>query len=117
MLNDFFNTDMITEVKRNIKIKNEHGLTVQDWKVIYTNIKCQLSSKILMSTDETGIINSSKNTYKIFVNNDVEIKQNDILLVNKGGIEYKFKAGKPIRYTDFIEHQEIAVEEVEKNET
>ena len=116
MLNDFFNTDTIVEVKRNKKTKNEYGLTVQDWEVIYTNIKCQLSAGILRAT-ETGIINSSKNAYKIFVDNNVEIKQNDILLVNKGGVEYKFKAGKPIRYTDFIEHQEIAVEEVEKNET
>nr|DAO49435.1 MAG TPA: head closure knob [Caudoviricetes sp.] len=116
MLNEFFNTDTIVEVKRNIKTKNEHGLTVQSWEVIYANIKCQLSVGILRAT-ETGIINSSKNTYKILVNNDIDIKQNDILLVNKGGIEYKFKAGKPIKYTDFIEHQEIAVEEVDKNET
>lgn len=116
MLNDFFNTDTIVEVKRNIKTKNEHGLTVQDWKVIYTDIKCQLSVGILRAT-ENGIINSSKNTYKILVDNDADIKQNDILLVNKGGIEYKFKAGKPIKYTDFLEHQEITVEEVDKNES
>ena len=116
MLNEFFNTDTIVEVKRNKKTKNEHGLTVQGWEVVYTNIKCQLSVGILRAT-ENGIINSSRNTYKILVSNDVEIKQNDILLVNKGGIEYKFKAGKPIKYTDFIEHQEITVEEVERNET
>nr|DAT01922.1 MAG TPA: head closure knob [Caudoviricetes sp.] len=116
MLNEFFNTDMITEVKRNKKTKNEHGLTVQSWEVVYTNVKCQLSVGILRAT-ETGIINSSRNTYKILVGNDADIKQNDILLVNKGGIEYKFKAGKPIKYTDFIEHQEVAVEEVDKNET
>lgn len=116
MLNEFFNTDTIVEVKRNVKTKDENGLTVQDWKVIYTDIKCQLSVGILRAT-ETGIINSSRNTYKILVSNDADIKQNDILLVNKGGIEYKFKAGKPIKYTDFIEHQEIAVEEVDKNET
>ncbi len=116
MLNEFFNTDTITEVKRNKKTKNEHGLTVQSWEVIYINVKCQLSVGILRAT-ETGIINSSKNTYKILVNNGIDIKQNDILLVNKGGIEYKFKAGKPIKYTDFLEHQEIAVEEVERNES
>lgn len=116
MLNEFFNTDTIVEVKRNKKTKNEHGLTVQDWEVVYTNIKCQLSVGILRAT-ENGIINSSRNTYKILVSNDVEIKQNDILLVNKGGIEYKFEAGKPIKYTGFIEHQEITVEEVERNET
>lgn len=116
MLNEFFNTDMIIEVKRNIKTKNENGLTVQDWKVVYSNIRCQLSIGILRAT-ENGIINSSKNSYKIFVSNDVEIKQNDILIVNKGGIEYKFKAGKPIKYTDFLEHQEITVEEVDKNES
>lgn len=116
MLNEFFNTDTIVEVKRNIKTKNEHGLTVQSWEVVYANIKCQLSVGILRAT-EPGIINSSKNTYKILVNNDIDIKQNDILLVNKGGIEYKFKAGKPVKYTDFLEHQEIAVEEVDKNET
>nr|DAS75937.1 MAG TPA: head closure knob [Bacteriophage sp.] len=116
MLNEFFNTDVITEVKRNKKTKNEHGLTVQGWEVVYTNVKCQLSAEILRAT-ETGVINSSKNTYKILVSNDVEIRQNDILLVNKGGIEYKFKASKPIKYTDFIEHQEIAVEEVERNES
>ena len=116
MLNAFFNTDTIVEVKRNIKTKNEHGLTVQSWEVVYANIKCQLSVGILRAT-ETGIINSSKNTYKILVNNDIDIKQNDILLVNKGGIEYKFKAGKPIKYTDFLEHQEIAVEEVDRNES
>ena len=107
---------LIVEVKRNIKTKNEHGLTVQSWEVVYANIKCQLSVGILRAT-ETGIINSSKNTYKILVNNDIDIKQNDILLVNKGGIEYKFKAGKPIKYTDFLEHQEITVEEVDKNES
>ena len=116
MLNEFFNTDTIVEVKRNIKTKNEHGLTVQSWEVVYANIKCQLSVGILRAT-ETGIINSSKNTYKILVNNDIDIKQNDILIVNKGGIKYKFKANKPIKYTDFLEHQEIAVEEVDKNET
>lgn len=116
MLNEFFNTDTIVEVKRNTKTKDEDGLTNQDWKVIYTDIKCQLSAGILRAT-ETGIMNSSKNTYKILVSNDADIKQNDILLVNKGGIEYKFKAGKPIKYTDFLEHQEIAVEEVDKNET
>ena len=116
MLNEFFNTDTIVEVKRNKKTKNEHGLTVQDWEVVYTNIKCQLSVGILRAT-ENGIINSSRNTYKILVSNDVEIKQNDILFVNKGGIEYKFKANKPIKYTGFIEHQEITVEEVERNET
>lgn len=116
MLNEFFNTDTIVEVKRNIKTKDEDGLTEQGWKVVYTDIKCQLSVGILRAT-EPGIINSSRNTYKILVSNDADIKQNDILLVNKGGIEYKFKAGKPIKYTDFIEHQEIAVEEVDKNET
>ena len=115
MLNDFFNTDTIVEVKRNIKTKNEHGLTVQSWEVVYANIKCQLSVGILRAT-ENGIINSSRNTYKILVDNDADIKQNDILLVNKGGIEYKFKAGKSVKYTDFIEHQEIAVEEVDRNE-
>ena len=116
MLNDFFNTDTIVEVKRSTKTKTEYGLTDQDWKVVYTNIKCQLSVGILRAT-ETGIINSSRNTYKILVGNDVEIKQNDILLINKGGIEYRFKAGKPIKYTDFLEHQEITVEEVERNGT
>ena len=116
MLNEFFNTDTIVEVKRSIKSKNEDGLTDQDWKVIYTNIRCQLSVGILRAT-EPGIINSSRKTYKILVSNDADIKQNDILLVNKGGIKYKFKAGKPIKYTDFIEHQEIAVEEVERNES
>ena len=85
MLNEFFNTDTIVEVKRNKKTKNEHGLTVQGWEVVYTNINCQLSVGILRAT-ETGIINSSRNTYKILVDNDVEIKQNDILLVNKGGM-------------------------------
>lgn len=113
---DFFDTDVITEVRRNVKSKTEYGLTVQNWEVIHTNIKCQLSVGILRAT-ETGVINSSRNSYKIFVSNDVDIRQNDILLVNKGGIEYKFKVSKPIKYTDFIEHQEIVVEEVEKNET
>ena len=70
----------------------------------------------ILRASDNGIINSSRNTYKILVSNDADIKQNDILLVNKGGIEYKFKAGKPIKYTDFLEHQEIAVEEVDKNE-
>ena len=116
MLNEFFNTDTIVEVKRNKKTKNEHGLTAQGWEVVYTNIKCQLSAGILRAT-ETGVINSSKNSYKIFVSNDAEIKQNDILVVSKGGIKYKFKANKPIKYTDFLEHQEITVEEVERNET
>lgn len=116
MLNEFFNTDTIVEVKRSTKSKNEDGLTDQDWKVIYTNIRCQLSVGILRAT-EPGIINSSRNTYKILVSNDADIKQNDILLVNKGGIKYKFKAGKPIKYTDFLKHQEIAVEEVERNES
>ena len=116
MLNEFFNTDTIVEVKRSIKSKDEDGLTDQDWKVIYTNIRCQLSVGILRAT-EPGIINSSRNTYKILVSNDADIKQNDILLVNKGGIKYKFKAGKPIKYTDFLEHQEIAVEAVERNES
>ena len=116
MLNEFFNTDTIVEVKRNKKTKNEHGLTVQGWEVVYTNINCQLSAGILRAT-ETGVINSSKNSNKIFVSNDVEIKQNDILVVSKGGIKYKFKANKPIKYTDFLEHQEITVEEVERNET
>ena len=106
MLNEFFNTDTIVEVKRNIKSKDEDGLTNQDWKVVYTNIRCQLSVGILRAT-EPGIINSSRNTYKILVSNDADIKQNDILLVNKGGI----------KYTDFLEHQEIAVEEVERNES
>ena len=116
MLNEFFNTDTIVEVKRSTKSKDEDGLTDQDWKVIYTNIRCQLSVGILRAT-EPGIINSSRNTYKILVSNDADIKQNDILLVNKGGIKYKFKTNKPIKYTDFLEHQEISVEEVEKNET
>ena len=116
MFEDFFDTDVIEEVKRNTKTKTGFGLAVQGWEVVYTNVKCQLSAGILRAT-ETGVINSSKNSYKIFVSNDVEIKQNDILIVNKGGIKYKFKANKPIKYTDFLEHQEISVEEVEKNET
>ena len=116
MFEDFFDTDVIEEVKRNTKTKMEFGLIVQGWEVVYTNVKCQLSAGILRAT-ETGVINSSKNSYKIFVSSDVEIKQNDILIVNKGGIKYKFKANKPIKYTDFLEHQEISVEEVEKNET
>ena len=49
MLNEFFNTDTIVEVKRSTKSKDEDGLTDQDWKVIYTNIKCQLSAGILRS--------------------------------------------------------------------
>ena len=113
MFEDFFDTDVIEEIKRNTKTKTEFGLTVQGWEVVYTNVKCQLSAGILRAT-ETGVINNSKNSYKIFVSNDVEIKQNDILVVSK---EYKFKANKPIKYTDFWEHQEISVEEVEKNET
>lgn len=116
MFEDFFDTDVIEEVKRNTKTKTGFGLAVQGWEVVYTNVKCQLSAGILRAT-ESGVINSSKNSYKIFVSNDVEIKQNDILIVNKGGIKYKFKANKPIKYTDFLEHQEISVEEVEKNET
>ena len=116
MFEDFFDTDVIEEVKRNTKTKTGFGLAVQGWEVVYTNVKCQLSAGILRAT-ETGVINSSKNSYKIFVSSDVEIKQNDILIVNKGGIKYKFKANKPIKYTDFLEHQEISVEEVEKNET
>ena len=116
MFGDFFDTDIIEEVRRNTKAKTEFGLTVQSWEVVYENIKCQLSAGILRVT-ETGVINASKNSYKIFVSNDVQIKQNDILVVNKGGIEYKFEAGKPIKYTGFIEHQEITVEEVERNET
>ena len=116
MFEDFFDTDVIEEVKRNTKTKTGFGLAVQGWEVVYTNVKCQLSAGILRAT-ETGVINSSKNSYKIFVSNDVEIKQNDILIVNKGGIKYKFKANKPIKYTNFLEHQEISVEEVEKNET
>ena len=116
MFEDFFDTDVIEEVRRNTKTKTGFGLAVQGWEVVYTNVKCQLSAGILRAT-ETGVINSSKNSYKIFVSNDVEIKQNDILIVNKGGIKYKFKANKPIKYTDFLEHQEISVEEVEKNET
>ena len=116
MFEDFFDTDVIEEVRRNTKTKTEFGLTVQGWEVVYTNVKCQLSAGILRAT-ESGVINSSKNSYKIFVSNGVQIKQNDILIVNKGGIKYKFKANKPIKYTDFLEHQEISVEEVEKNET
>ena len=116
MFEDFFDTDVIEEVKRNTKTKTGFGLAVQGWEVVYTNVKCQLSAGILRAT-ETGVINSSKNSYKIFVSNDVEIKQNDILVVSKGGIKYKLKANKPIKYTDFWEHQEISVEEVEKNET
>ena len=116
MFEDFFDTDVIEEVRRNTKTKTGFGLAVQGWEVVYTNVKCQLSAGILRAT-ETGVINSSKNSYKIFVSNDVEIKQNDILVVSKGGIKYKFKANKPIKYTDFLEHQEISVEEVEKNET
>ena len=57
MLNEFFNTDTIVEVKRNTKTKDEDGLTNQGWKVVYTDIKCQLSVGILRAT-ETGIINS-----------------------------------------------------------
>ena len=41
MFEDFFDTDVIEEVKRNTKTKTEFGLIVQGWEVVYTNIKCQ----------------------------------------------------------------------------
>ncbi len=114
MLNKL-HTDTL-KVLRVVKSVNEHGRTIQNWTTIYEGIKCRLSQSKLNPTQE-GPVNHSISRYKVFVGTDHDIRQNDRLIVIKGGISYEFKASKPIKYTDFIPHQEIPVEEIEKNET
>lgn len=113
MIDTLYNDTL--EIKRVVKIENEYGRTVQDFQTIKKDVKCRLS-QVRINPTQAGVINKSISTYKIFVGNDEEIKQNDNLIVNKGGIKYYFKASKVIKYTDFIQHQEIVVEEVERNE-
>lgn len=112
MLANLYN-DKLT-VYRSSKTVNEYGRIIQSEKIVYDSIPCRLSQKYLHTTEQNPI-NKSTNTYKIFLEPNYEIKQNDDLLVVKAGIKYKFKAGKSFKYDDLIPHQEILVEEVEKN--
>lgn len=113
MINNLYN-DTLT-IKRMVKSENEFKRTVQDLRTIQENVKCRLS-QIKLGPTQAGVINKSSSLYKIFLDSDVEVLQNDTLIVDKGGILYHFKASKVIRYTDFLKHQEILVEEVERNE-
>ncbi len=112
MLTKLYN-DKLTVI-RSSKKRNEHGRIIQQDNKVYKDIPCRLSQKYLHTT-ETGPVNKSSNTSKLFLSSDYEILQNDDLLVVKAGVEYRFKAGKPFKYDDLIPHQEILVEEVEKN--
>lgn len=113
MISALYN-DTLT-IKRMVKSENEFNRTVQSLEPIQENVKCRLS-QIKLGPTQIGVINKSSSLYKIFLDSDVEVLQNDTLIVNKGGVLYYFKASKVIKYTDFLEHQEILVEEVEKNE-
>lgn len=112
MIDGLYNDSM--DIYRVQKTVNEYGRTVQKYGLYLENIKCRLS-QLKSNPTQIGAINQSKSLYKIFVGNDVDIMQNDNLIVEKSGIKYYFKASKVIKYSDFVPHQEIVVEEVERN--
>lgn len=104
----------IMSIYRVQKTVNEYGRTVQKYGLYLEKVRCRLS-QLKSNPTQIGIINQSTSIYKIFVGNDIEIRQNDNLIVEKSGIKYYFKASKVIKYYDFIPHQEIVVEEVGRN--
>ena len=112
MIDSLYNDNL--NIYRVQKTVNEYGRTVQKYGLYLENIKCRLS-QLKSNPTQIGVINQSKSLYKIFVGIDVDIRQNDNLIVEKSGIKYYFKASKVIKYYDFVPHQEIVVEEVERN--
>lgn len=100
---------------RSVKVVNEFGRTIQKTQKVYTNIPCRLSQGRLHTT-QSGVVNASTNTYKVFLDSKYTILQNDSLVVVKAGVTYNFKASKGIKYDRLIPHQEIPVEEVEEND-
>lgn len=112
MIDSLYNDSM--DIYRVQKTVNEYGRTVQKYGLYLEKGKCRLS-QLKSNPTQIGIINQSSSIYKIFIANDVDIRQNDNLVVYKSGIKYYFKASKVIKYYDFVPHQEIVVEEVERN--
>lgn len=112
MIEALYNDKM--DIYRVQKDENEYGRTIQKYRLYLENIKCRLS-QLKSNPTQIGVINQSNALYKIFIANDVDIRQNDNLVVDKSGIKYYFKASKIIKYSDFVPHQEIVVEEVERN--
>lgn len=97
------------DIVRSVETTNQYGGTAQEEKVVYSDIKCKLSSKILRAPEESNNP-STINQYKIFTYPDVDIKQNDIIVLTRAGVPHKFNVTKPFIYP--LSHLEIVVDEV-----
>lgn len=112
---DKLHNDRVTVI-RSVVITDEYGGAFEELREILKDIPCRLSQKWLRSVTP-GPVDSSSQEYKLFVDLDVDIKQNDLLKVIRkaDGAIYMFKASKPLAY-NIIKHKEIVLTEVFENE-
>ena len=112
---DKLHNDRVTVI-RSVVVVDEHGGAFEEQREILKDIPCRLSQKWLRSVIP-GPVNSTSQEYKLFMDLDVGIKQNDLLKVIRkaDGAVYMFKASKPLAY-NIIKHKEIVLTEVSENE-
>lgn len=106
------------DVYRSISKDDGHGGTVEEMKLIHSGLSCRLSQKTLSNTVNEEV-RSSIQSFKLFTEAGIDIQQNDMLYVFRGGKlkdKYTFLAAKPFNYYDLIPHAEIVLEEVIEGE-
>ena len=90
-------------IKRKEKIKNPNtGVTETVDIVIAENVKCALSKSDNQVMSGEGVGNLSFN-HKLFLNPNVDIKEGDIVEVNRMGKISIYLASKPFCYPSHIE--------------
>ncbi len=91
--------------------KSNHSTAFED-TVIYENIPCRLSFQSLNTASESGGAGEIRQTVKLFVSPEFEIKAGCKIEVTQNGKTLLFKSsGEPARYET---HQEIMLEPFER---
>lgn len=95
-------------------VKDQWGGSINKDVLISKNNPCRLSQMTVKGT--AGIVNSSKQEFRLFIPLDIEVLQNDRLEVQRGSSKYTARASAPFKYLDILPHQEIVLREVVENE-
>lgn len=102
------------DIYRVITKDDGYGGTIEEESLISENNICRLSK---INTKETSgnPINSSEQSFKLFIPLEIEVLQNDRLVIKRGSSKYEVRASLPFKYLDLIPHQEISLKEVIEN--
>lgn len=110
----FLHTDTI-KIYRMQQNNDEFGGVVENLEKVGT-CKGRLSREQLAPTSQHEANRTATQRFRLFTNIDVDIKQNDTLEVMRHGHKYRFVACAPLKYYNFIPHQEIELSEAVENE-